>query len=162
MKIEDLNHLLTKAIDKDKYIGLLQGAIQHESITGNEANFVGYLSKRMSELSLNPEQEYFLPNRPNISGLRKGQGGGKTLQFMGHTDTVHVDGWSDNWAGDPRENPFSGVVIDGQIWGRGSGDLKAGICTSLAAFDLLDKVGIILKGDVRYAFIGDEESGQDG
>ena len=162
MSIKDLNLKLAKAIDNDKYIGLLQGAIQHESITGNEANFVGYLSKKMTELSLNPKQEDFLPNRPNIWGLRKGKGGGKTLQFMGHTDTVHVDGWRENWSGDARENPFSGVVIDGQIWGRGSGDLKAGICSSLAALDLLDKAGIVLKGDVQYAFIGDEESGQDG
>lgn len=162
MNIVNINQKLTKAIDNNKYIDLLQGAIQHESITGNEANFVGYLSKKMSELRLNPEQEDFLPNRPNIWGLRKGNGGGKTLQFMGHTDTVHVDGWKENWSGDARENPFSGVVIDGQIWGRGSGDLKAGICSSLAALDLLDKVGIVLKGDVQYAFIGDEESGQDG
>ncbi|NRB15898.1 MAG: M20/M25/M40 family metallo-hydrolase [Rhizobiales bacterium] len=161
MVMDKLNSKLTQLIDRDKYIGLLQGAVQHESITGNEANFVGYLSKKMTDLNLNPEQEDFLPNRPNIWGRRKGNGIGKTLQFIGHTDTVHVNGWRENWAGDPRENPFGAAIIDGQIWGRGSGDLKAGICTSLAALDLLDVAGISLNGDVQYAFIGDEESGQE-
>mgnify|MGYP003627080139 CR=1 FL=1 len=162
MNVNELNLKLTELIDSDKYISLLQEAIQHESITGNEANFVAFLSEKMTELNLNPEQEDFLPNRPNILGRRTGSGAGKTLQFMGHTDTVHVDGWKENWKGDPRENPFSGVIIDDQIWGRGSGDLKAGICASLAALDLLDRAGIELKGNVQYAFLGDEESGQEG
>ena len=75
-------------------------------------------------------------------------------QFIGHTDTVHVDGWREHWAGTEREDPFGAPVIDGQIWGRGSGDLKAGICTSLAALSLLDKAGIRLKGDLAFAYVG--------
>ncbi len=91
-----------------------------------------------------------------------GAGGGQNLIFVGHTDTVHVNGWGEHWAGDQREDPFSGAIVDGEMWGRGTGDLKAGICTSLAALDLIDKAGITLKGDVSYAFIGDEESGEEG
>ena len=40
---------------------------------------------------------------------RTGRGGGKRLQFIGHTDTVHVDGWGEHWQGPERENPFGGV-----------------------------------------------------
>ena len=104
----------------------------------------------------------FLPGRPNIWGERKGGGDGQRLLFVGHTDTVHVDGWREHWAGTEREDPFGAPMIDGAVWGRGAGDLKAGICASLAALTLLDKAGIKLKGDVAFAFVGDEESGQPG
>lgn len=152
---------LAAALSRDDALSLLQAAIVHESITGNEANFVSMLKEEMQARSIgNIGMADFLPGRPNIWGERKGTGGDKRLLFIGHTDTVHVDGWREHWAGTERENPFGAPIIDGQIWGRGSGDLKAGICTSLAALTLLDRAGIRLKGDVAFAFVGDEESGQ--
>lgn len=154
---------LREALDADDAIGLLRGAIGRESITGNEANVVAYLQDQMQQRQVeNVQTADFLPGRPNVWGTRKGVGGGPRLLFIGHTDTVHVDGWREHWAGDVREDPFGAPVIDGEIWGRGSGDLKAGICTSLAALSLLDRAGIRLKGDVDFAFVGDEESGQPG
>lgn len=149
-------------LDENLAVELLRGAVARESITGNEANFVSYLDEQMTARKLNPNWEEFLPGRPNIFGKRQGSGGGQNLLFIGHTDTVHVDGWREHWQGDQREDPFGGAIIDGEIWGRGTGDLKAGICTSLAALDLIDKAGIKLKGDVSFAFIGDEESGEEG
>lgn len=153
---------LRDAIDRDHVLALLKGAVARQSITGNEANFVDFLDARMSDLRLGPQHADFLAGRPNIWGERTGQGGGKRLLFIGHTDTVHVRGWGNRWAGDVREDPFGGAIIDGEIWGRGTGDLKAGICASLAAIDLLDRAEIRLKGDVTYAFVGDEESGEPG
>ena len=153
---------LRQHLDEEKALTLLKGAVARESITGNEANFVGFLDGEMSARGLAPTIEEFLPDRPNIFGKRQGVGGGKNLMFIGHTDTVHVDGWREKWAGDEREDPFGGAVIDGEIWGRGTGDLKAGICTSIAALDLIDRAGIKLHGDVSFAFIGDEESGEEG
>lgn len=158
-----LSNRLTAALDRDDALALFQGAIRAESITGNEANFVRYLESQMRQRGVQGvETAEFLPGRPNIWGERKGAGGGKRLLFIGHTDTVHVDGWAEHWAGTEREDPFSAALIDGEIWGRGSGDLKAGICTSLAALSLLDRAGVRLKGDVAFAFVGDEESGQPG
>ncbi|MBE1204615.1 M20 family metallopeptidase [Aminobacter carboxidus] len=159
----DLTLRLQGALDRDEAIALFRGAIGRESITGNEANFVAYLDEKMRALGLTGQRTAeFLPGRPNIWGERKGDGKGSRLLFIGHTDTVHVDGWSEHWAGTEREDPFAAPIIDGAVWGRGSGDLKAGICASLAALSLLDKAGIRLAGDVSYAFIGDEESGQPG
>lgn len=159
----DLTIRLQGALDRDEAIALFRGAIGRESITGNEANFVAYLDEKMRALGLTGQRTAeFLPGRPNIWGERKGDGKGSRLLFIGHTDTVHVDGWSEHWAGTEREDPFAAPIIDGAVWGRGSGDLKAGICASLAALSLLDKAGIRLAGDVSYAFIGDEESGQPG
>jgi acetylornithine deacetylase/succinyl-diaminopimelate desuccinylase-like protein len=156
------NPKLRQHLDEAKALELLKGAVARQSITGNEANFVSYLNEQLGARDLAPTIEEFLPGRPNIFGKRQGVGGGNNLLFIGHPDTVHVEGWCEKWAGDSRENPFGGAVIDGEIWGRGTGDLKAGICTSIAALDLIDKAGIKLKGDVSFAFIGDEESGEEG
>ena len=160
---EPLHNRLLAALDRNDAIGLLRGAIGCNSVTGKEASMVAYLDAQMRERSLaDIEIAEFLPGRPNIWGRRKGRGGGKRLQFIGHTDTVHVEGWREHWAGDEREDPFGAPIIDGEIWGRGAGDLKAGTCSSLAAISLLDRAGIQLKGDVDFAFVGDEESGEPG
>ncbi len=162
-RTNDLAAQLAVVLDRDQALALFRGAIGRQSITGNEANFVSYLKEQMTALKLDAVRTAeFLPGRPNIWGERRGQGGGKRLLFVGHTDTVHVDGWSEHWAGTEREDPFAAPIIDGAVWGRGSGDLKAGISASLAALALLDKAGIKLAGDVAYAFVGDEESGQPG
>ncbi|ESY63997.1 acetylornithine deacetylase [Mesorhizobium sp. LNHC252B00] len=154
---------LRAALDKEGALALLRAAIGRESVTGNEVNFVGLLEERMRQLGLDEvHRAEFLPGRPNVWSERKGAGQGKRLLFIGHTDTVHVDGWREHWAGTEREDPFGAPIVDGAIWGRGAGDLKAGICASLAALALLDKSGIRLAGDVAFAFVGDEESGQPG
>lgn len=159
----DLTARLRAALDRDEALALFRGAVQRESITGNEANVVGYLQEKMHDLGLTGlKTAEFLPGRPNIWAERKGAGQGRRLLFIGHTDTVHVDGWREHWAGTEREDPFGAQVIDGAVWGRGSGDLKAGISASLAALSLLDRAGIRLAGDVAFAFVGDEESGQPG
>lgn len=159
----DLTGRLRAVLDRDEALALFRGAVQHESITGNEANFVAYLEEKMTALGLTGlKTSEFLPGRPNIWAECKGAGQGKRLLFIGHTDTVHVDGWREHWAGTEREDPFGAPVIDNAVWGRGSGDLKAGISASLAALTLLDRAGIRLAGDVAFAFVGDEESGQPG
>jgi len=163
IRTNDLAAQLAKALDRNQVLKLFRDAIGRQSITGNEANFVSYLDEQMAALKLDAvHKAEFLPGRPNIWGERKGAQGGKRLLFVGHTDTVHVDGWREHWAGTQREDPFAAPIIDGAVWGRGSGDLKAGISASLAALALLDKAGIKLAGDVAYAFVGDEESGQPG
>lgn len=157
-----LHQRLAAAEDRDAAVALVRQAVGHQSITGNEANFVAFLEAEMTGRRLDPRKAEFLPGRPNIWGERKGAGGGPRLQFIGHTDTVHVEGWQEHWAGTEREDPFAAAEVDGAIWGRGVADLKGGICASLAALDLLDRAGLRLKGDVAYAFVGDEESGEEG
>lgn len=163
MRVNDLTRKLEAALDQDAAVALLRGAIGCESITGQEANFVAYLRERLQALGLSTlDSADLLPGRPNIWGERKGKGKGRRLLFIGHTDTVHVEGWREHWAGTEREDPFGAAVVDGAIWGRGAGDLKAGISAALAALALLDKVQVKLSGDVAFAFVGDEESGQPG
>lgn len=160
---DDIGVKLREALDRDDAIKLLQGAIGRNSITGNEAGFVDLLQQEMEARGISGiQREDFLPGRPNIWGERKGAGGGKRLLFIGHTDTVHVEGWREHWKGTEREDPFSGAIVDNAVWGRGAGDLKGGICSALSAVSLLDRAGIRLAGDVAFAFVGDEESGETG
>ena len=154
---------LNAALDSEAATALLIAAIGHESVTGNEARFAGFLEAELRRRhATGIANEDFLPGRPNVWGERRGAGGGPRLLLAGHTDTVHVQGWREKWAGTERESPFAGAIVDGEIWGRGSGDMKAGICAGLAALDLLDRAGIRLAGDVAFAFVGDEESGEPG
>lgn len=160
---DSLVERLRDALDPDAAVALLRSAIGRESITGNEANFVALLDDEMRARKIEKvSRAEFLPGRPNIWGERKGTGDGPRLMFIGHTDTVHVAGWREHWANTEREDPFAAPLIDGSIWGRGAGDLKAGICSSLAALSLLDAAGIRLRGDLAFAFVGDEESGEEG
>lgn len=154
---------LRKHLDEAEAVDLLKRAIGVESITGNEAQFASFLAQELKALPASGvEQREFEPGRPNVWGVAHGEGGGNNLMLVGHTDTVHVEGWKERWAGTERENPFGGAIEGEEIWGRGSGDLKAGICTAISALKLLKGAGVTLAGDVQFAFIGDEESGEPG
>jgi acetylornithine deacetylase len=154
---------LRELLDEEWAIRLLQRSIAVESITGNEEAFASFLAEELEKLGAQSVQlRDFEPGRPNVWGVVEGAGGGKRLMLIGHTDTVHVEGWHERWAGTEREDPFGGAIVDGEIWGRGSGDLKAGICSALCALNLLKMAGTELAGDVQLAFIGDEESGEQG
>ena len=147
-------------LDTEAATRLLSRAVGAASVTGDEARMVEMLRPEMERLQLSPRVWDFLPGRPNITGRRVGAGAGPDLLFIGHTDVVHPRDWADHWAGQPQQDPFGAAVIYGELWGRGAADLKAGICTALAALDLIDRAGLRLAGSVSYAFVGDEESGE--
>ena len=56
-------------------------------------------------------------------------------------------------------DPFGGEVKDGQIWGRGSCDMKAGIAAAVFAAEAIRRAGIELNGTVEISGTVDEESG---
>lgn len=163
MTTQALLNRLRSHLDQDRAIALLRGAIGCNSVTGRESTMADYLGSVLSVAGLTAlDRADFLPGRANVWGERKGAGKGPRLLFIGHTDTVHVEGWREHWAGTEREDPFGAAIVDGAIWGRGAGDLKAGICSAVAALDLIDRSGLRLKGDIAFAFVGDEESGEPG
>ncbi|WP_319532681.1 M20/M25/M40 family metallo-hydrolase [uncultured Cohaesibacter sp.] len=157
-----LKSILEEAQDPEADIALLRAALSIESITGNETGFARFLGQEMQKLGLSVGQGEFLEGRENVWGSKDGDPNAPHLMFVGHTDTVHVRGWEDHWPGDARSNPFGAVEVDGNIWARGACDLKGGICAALAACRLLQKAGIELAGKLSFAFIGDEESGEEG
>jgi acetylornithine deacetylase len=153
---------IREAFDARHALELLQKAISIPSVTGDEANFAGWLKGELTALGVEASSAEFAEGRPNVWGLRQGRSGADTLLLIGHTDTVHTRGWKERWAGSERESPFSGAVVDGAVWGRGSSDLKAGICMTLEAVRTLDRAGIEVDPALLFAFVGDEESGEPG
>ncbi|KAF7560065.1 hypothetical protein G7046_g4086 [Stylonectria norvegica] len=85
--------------------------------------------------------------RPSIIGVARGTGGGKTLMFNGHLDTVTLQGYD----GDA----LSGHITDGKLYGRGSADMKSGLAAALVALAEAKKLG--LRGDVIFTGVADEE-----
>ncbi len=160
--VQNLVARLSASLDAEAATTMLARAVQAASVTGDEARMVAMLQPEMDRLGLSPRVEEFLPGRPNIIGRRPGGGNGPDILFMGHTDVVHPKDWASYWAGQVQHDPFGAAVIEGELWGRGAADLKAGICTALSAIGLLDRAGFRLAGSVSFAFVGDEESGESG
>ena len=85
--------------------------------------------------------------RPSIVGIARGSGGGKSLMFNGHIDTVSIATY-DGDALDP-------VVRDGKLFGRGSFDMKGGVAAMMVAAARAKTQG--LRGDILVACVADEE-----
>jgi len=92
--------------------------------------------------------------RPCVVGTFAGGGGGRSILFSTHVDTV-VAG-TDPWQVAP---PFSGAIIDGKLYGRGAYDTKAAIASYLYAVRCLQGLGIRLRGDIIIESTCDEEWG---
>ena len=86
--------------------------------------------------------------RPSVVGIVRGSGGGKSLMFNGHMDTVTLLGYN----GDP----LSADIVDGNMYGRGTADMKSGLAASMLA--LASAKSKNLRGDVILAAVADEES----
>ena len=99
------------------------------------------------------ERDY--KNRPNITAKINGSGNGKSLVLSGHMDTVPV--MEDKWG--VFEDPYSGKIKNGNMYGRGTADDKAGTLCCFLALKCLKETGITLKGDVVAESVVDEEYG---
>jgi acetylornithine deacetylase len=154
---------LRQAFEPERALALLKRAIGTPSVTGDEAAFATLLASELTAIGAEDVSLWdFASGRPNVSAMRKGRDGADTLLLVGHTDTVHVRGWSEHWAGTERQSPYAAALVEGAVWGRGASDLKAGICTILSAVRTLDHAKINIDPTLLFAFVGDEESGEEG
>jgi acetylornithine deacetylase len=111
------------------------------------ANFIAasLISVGLETGILEPE-----PGRTTVLGRLRGTGGGRSLMFNAHCDTVDVPGMAE---------PFSGALRDGRVYGRGSFDMKGSLAAGMAAAKALVDGGVRLRGDVLVAAVADEEYG---
>jgi acetylornithine deacetylase len=77
---------------------------------------------------------------------------GRSLIFNGHIDVVPV-GAEELWT----TPPFTPVVCDGRIYGRGGGDMKAGIAAYITAFQSLRRLGLQPAAPVWMQSVVEEE-----
>jgi acetylornithine deacetylase len=98
------------------------------------------------------EVEVFEPEagRCSVVGRMMGSGGGRSLMLNAHCDTVDVRG---------MEEPFSGAIRDGRLYGRGAYDMKGSLAACMAAAKALKDEGATLRGEVVVAAVADEEYG---
>jgi len=86
------------------------------------------------------------PGRPNVIGIARGTGGGRSLLLNAHMDTVGVEG---------MERPHAPYIQDNRLYGRGAYDMKGGLAAIMAAGAAAKKRG--LRGDVIVTAVADEE-----
>lgn len=84
-----------------------------------------------------------------FKGLKEGG-----IAFVGHLDTVPL-GRADEWL----HEPLGAIVEGGIMYGRGTADMKAGVCAMLMTALYLQEQGIILERPVYFCFTADEEHG---
>jgi acetylornithine deacetylase len=156
---------------REDAVSLLQELVRTRSVTGEESAVGKVVERAFSERGLEVdtwdatseemepyrdhvgEQDSY-ENRPNVVGVRRGKGGGRSILLGAHTDTVDP--------GDPaawRGDPLSGALEGDLLYGRGSCDMKGGLVTHLVALDALSDLGIGLRGDVIVAATVGEENG---
>ena len=98
-----------------------------------------------------------VPGRPNLAAVMTGRSGQAGLMFNGHTDTVEVTSLQrEKWIGDP----WSGETRDGNLYGRGSTDMKSGNAAFLWAAKVLSELGVSLRDDLILTFSIGEETGE--
>lgn len=152
-------------------VALLQELVRTPSLTGDEGAVQAVVARYMQGIGLDvdvwepdaaelaPYAEHVgefetLAGRPNVVGAWRGSGGGKSLILNGHIDTVEP-GVRDQWIVDP----FSGEIIDGRIFGRGSLDMKAGVVANIIAAAALKQAGWAPRGDLFVESVISEEDG---
>ncbi|HEY6245154.1 MAG TPA: M20/M25/M40 family metallo-hydrolase [Pyrinomonadaceae bacterium] len=94
--------------------------------------------------------------RHNLIARLKGTGTGRSLMLSGHMDTVPPG--RNEW----RHSPWSGLIDNGRLYGRGSYDMKGGLVAAFAVPVALKRAGLRLKGDLLCESVVDEEWGGGG
>ncbi|MDW5597518.1 ArgE/DapE family deacylase [Conexibacter stalactiti] len=88
----------------------------------------------------------------NVVARWKGSGGGRSLILNGHVDVVPPASaalWS--------SPPFSARRDGDWLYGRGAGDMKAGLVAMTGAIRALRRAGVELAGDVQLQSVVEEE-----
>ncbi|MGM0845398.1 MAG: peptidase [Bacillota bacterium] len=155
-------------------VRLLQKLVGEKSVRGNESKAQAVIIEKCRELGMTLDiweiekkeimnhpfyrcdRQEFLGN-PNVVGIIKGKGGGRSIILNGHIDVV-PEGDEDSW----NIEPYSGEYLNGKVFGRGSTDMKGGTVALLLAVEALKENGIELKGDIIFQSVIEEESGGTG
>ncbi len=167
----DKKKTVLKLIDgaKDEIIEFLGKLVSFPSVTGDELEIQNFISGKLSDMGLDVDMwepdhdalrrhpayvavERGYANRPNVVGICRGVGNGRSLLFNGHVDVIPpgpLDAWS--------YGPFSAEIHGNRLYGRGASDMKSGLAAMTMALDSLIQLDIRLKGDVILEYTMDEE-----
>lgn len=141
---------------RGEVVDLLQRLLRIDTVSppGNETRAAILLRDHLALSGVESRLIAKEPHRANLIARLEG-GGGPSLLLMGHTDTVRAE--PEEWTLDP----WSGDLVDGEVWGRGALDMKGHVAAAVVAFASLAREGFRPAGDVVLALTADEEVGID-
>jgi len=113
--------------------------------SGKEQARAQYIRAEMEKLGL---AEIRMDDMFNVSGVRKGTGGGPTIVFAAHTDTVFPEG-----------TPIHVRREGDTLTAPGVGDDTSNLMATLEMFRALDRGGVRTKGDLIFLASVQEEVG---
>ncbi len=150
-------------------VELARALVRERSLLGEEAGAQRVVEARLRELGFavarvpvelpaeddgtwgHPPLESY-EGRTCVAGRIRGSAGGRSFHLSGHVDVVPVEA-PETWTHDP----FGGEVADGRLWGRGAGDMKAGIAAYLTAVAAFLEVCGAPSGDLLFSSVIEEE-----
>ena len=144
---------------EDDVVKLCQELIQIPSVNfgegkGDEKAAAEYVAAKMKEVGIESKIYESAPNRCSVVARIEGRDKSKPgLVVNGHLDVVPAN------AADWSVDPFSGVIKDGCIWGRGAVDMKNMDAMILAVVRLWAKHNYQPERTIVIVFFADEEAG---
>ncbi|MBN1217896.1 MAG: M20/M25/M40 family metallo-hydrolase [Anaerolineae bacterium] len=131
-------------------IAFARQIVQIPSRSGQEREIAAAISYEMKNLGYD---KIWTDEAGNVIGKISG-GQGPTILLNGHMD--HVDpGPAAGWP----YPPFSGQIVDGELWGRGSVDMKGPVACMIYAASLFKQLDFSPPGDILMTVPVMEEVG---
>ena len=166
----EIERRVLEAIDMDALLDCLSDLIAFRSLGGEERPVQEYVAGVMRALDLEVDcweidmdrmrrhPAYTAEiDRADALGVvgRMGRGEGRTLILNGHVDVVP--------AGDPAlwsVPPWEATIAGDRVYGRGTADMKGGLCCALFAVRAIRDAGVSLPGAVLIqSVVGEETAG---
>lgn len=141
---------------EDRAVGLLQQLIRHRTVNppGNERALQEELAAEFQQAGFEVSLLGRAPERPNLVARLRGAADGPVLGLLSHVDTVLAD--PAEW----QRDPWSGDLVDGEVWGRGAQDMKSQTAAECAAaLQLAESGWRPAHGDLLVIVVVDEETG---
>ncbi len=126
------------AIDAGRVAGRAYDLVTVPSPTGHGDAVAEAYAALLRDVGLEVTVDRHFPGGPNVVARWRGRGGGPTLAFVGHLDTIGAD------HAPPR-------LADGAVHGRGADDMKGALAAVAEAVGALRAAGVALAGEVVVA-----------
>ncbi len=143
---------------EDQAVRLLQEYIRIDTSNppGNELAAAEFFHRLFNTYGIPNTVFPYAPGRANIYAVLKGDGTLRPLILLNHMDVVRAE--SGNW----KVPPFSGEILDGELWGRGAVDMKDEGLLQAMVMLIAAREHLPLKRDLIFLATADEEVGSTG
>lgn len=142
--------------EKERALNLLKEVLSIESVNGQsrEADVAEYLDGYFKDTEYQIRVQAIDEKRSNFILDVPGRKSDSHVVWNGHLDTVPY-GDLEAWSTDPSVP----VLQEDKIYGRGTSDMKSGLCAMAYALHYLSEHGLVPEENVRFIGTSDEERG---